>query len=79
MREREREHSTEPRSLKSQFCDLILERMCHHFSLFLLVTQTDLGSVKVGTTEECKDQEVGPSWTLANTELVCKTCSVAES
>ena len=83
--EGERQYSTKHIGhIKSQFYDLILEVTCCHFFWILLVMQTNPGTVREKTTERCKDQEVGvtggrPSWRLAKTELVCKTCSVAES
>lgn len=46
------------------FYDLTSETTSHHFCYLSLVTQTNLGTVREGTTRGCKYQEVGISGCL---------------
>lgn len=59
------ESAQESRKLKLQsFYDLILEATHHHFRHMPLVTQTDLGTTREGTTKGCGHPEL---WTLPTT------------
>lgn len=62
--------------------NLILNVTHYHFTGFLSVTQTNPGTMMGGLHRAAKARRQthwGPSWRLASTEVVCKTCSAAGS